>query len=153
MILCYFIQFIHIYMYFLNLNRRFIEKIDYFRSNICRYNSWKKLETTQVDWIEILISKFSCVYIQSTTKLFGHQSLLKIFIHISESNAGMIPGFYMLISTKKIIILNFLKNRLNTTNLTKIEGKIICIVEHIILNCLIRVSISNLHTYFIIEAF
>ena len=70
------------------------------------------------------------------------------------------PGFYMLISTikkkKKNIKLNFQNIRLNTKNLTselcKIwKDKIICIVENIVLNWLIR--ISNSQNYFIGEAF
>ena len=59
---------------------------------------------------------------------------------------------------KNNIKLNFQNNRLNIKNLT-VElcntgnDKIIRSVENIVLNWLIRVSMSNLHNYFIRQAF
>ena len=55
------------------------------------------------------------LYIQSMTKLSVNPSIFNIFIHFSESNAHMMPGFffYMIISSKRNRKLNFQNNKWN----------------------------------------
>ena len=67
-------------------------------------------------------------------------------------------GFYILISTKKNINLNFQNNKLIATHLTCKLGKmgndkIIYTIENIVLNWLFRVSLRHLDNNFISHAF
>ena len=94
-------------------------------------------------------------------KLFIHPLILYIFIYFPVSNAHMMPGFLYVNKHKKEknFKLNFKDNWFDTTNLT---GKLcknrkrenyLYSRKLVFLDLLIHVSISNLHNYFISEAF